>query len=586
MLDHKDQVLYVGKAKNLKKRVLSYTRSQGHSVRIQRMIAETRGMVFVTTDTEVQALLLEATLIKKYAPRYNVLMRDDKSFGYILLRTDHESPQLTKHRGAKTKKGAYYGPFPSMNAINETLVTLHKVFKLRSCKDTVFNTRRRPCLQYHIKRCSGPCVGLISQEAYGETVAQAQAFLEGRGGSLQKDLAVHMEQASAAQNYELAAIYRDRIQALTRVQAQQTVHLPQAEDCDIMALCQMGGVTCIQVFFFRAGNAYGNQAYYPVHDQDQDLEWVLRAFLAQFYTRHDPPPHLYLSHTPHESELLAQAFSEKAGYKVHLSVPKRGLKKTLVTQAYKNAQEDVARKLASRSSQRNLLTLLKEFFQLPSVPQRIEVYDNSHISGAFAVGVFIVVTPEGFQKNAYRTFKIDSKTLTPGDDYAMMREVLTRRFKGSLSQEGTPLPDMIIVDGGAGHLSTAHATLESQGLAHKIFLLGVAKGPNRNAGRETFYVLGKKAFQLESQEPLLYFLQRLRDEAHRFAIGTHRHQRHKAIGSSSLDAIPGVGRKRKQALLKHFGSARAVETAGIHDLKAVEGIDEKMAQLIYRFFQR
>lgn len=583
MLNDKNEVLYVGKAKNLKNRVTSYTRLQGHTNRIQRMIAETRTMDFSLTHTEAEALLLEANLIKKHRPPYNILMRDDKSFAYILLRKDHPIPQLTKHRGAKSKVGEYYGPFASASAVNETLTTLHKVFKLRSCTDSFFATRKRPCLQYHIKRCSAPCVQYISSEDYQKAVQQARDFLRGKSSDIQKQLAAEMRHASAARQYERAAVYRDRIHALTKIQSQQRIHLSHGEDLDVIAAYQTGGETCIQVFFYRGGNNYGNHAFFPKHDKEEFTETVLEAFLKQFYISHEPPKEIYVSHSLESFSLFQEAFSSRSGHKVTLSCPARGLKKSLVERASQNAVEALSRKFTTTASHKTLMQGVRDAFGLPKTPHRIEVYDNSHISGTSAVGAMIVCGLEGFDKKSYRTFTIKSQELTPGDDYGMLSEVLTRRFKGSLSKD-TPRPDLLLIDGGAGQLSAAIKVLRDFN-SEEIPIVAIAKGPHRNAGQETFYMEGRDPFQLEFNDPLLYFLQRLRDEAHRFAIGTHRAKRQKKITKSSLDDIPGVGAKRKKALLQRFGSAKAVERASINDLKAVEGIDDVIAQTIYDYYR-
>ena len=587
MMSARDEVLYVGKARNLKKRVANYGKLAGQPARIGRMILATAAMEFITTETETEALLLEANLIKRLKPRYNVLLRDDKSFPYILVRRDHDFPQIEKYRGAQSQPGDYYGPFASAGAVNSTLNSLQKAFLLRSCSDSVFQNRTRPCLLHQIKRCSAPCVGLIDKDGYAALVTQAQEFLTGGAQELRDKLTAAMQAASAALDFEQAALYRDRIRALSAVQAHQGINPGIVREADVFAVCQQGGQTCIQLFFFRSGQNWGNRAYFPRADRSLPISEILSAFIGQFYDNKPPPGLLLLSHPVDEAELLTEALSIRAGRKVKLSVPERGEKKALVAHALNNAREALERKLAESASQEKLLRGLADSLDLPAPPQRIEVYDNSHIQGTHPVGAMIVAGPDGFQKAQYRKFNIRDTDMTPGDDYAMMREVLTRRFRRLLrdSKGDNPpqRPDLVIIDGGAGQLNVARDILAELGLA-EIALLAVSKGPDRDAGRERFHLPGKPAFSLEPRHPVLYFLQRLRDEAHRFAIGSHRTRRKGAVATSPLDAIDGIGPKRKRALLNHFGSAKDVSRAGLTDLKAVPGISAAAAQRIYDHF--
>ncbi|MDO8288734.1 MAG: excinuclease ABC subunit UvrC [Parvibaculum sp.] len=597
MFGHDGEVLYVGKARSLKKRVANYAKLTGHSNRIARMIANTHAMEFITTATETDALLLEANLIKRLKPRYNVLMRDDKSFPYILLTGDHDYVQVIKHRGARARKGDYFGPFANAGAVNATLNALQKAFLLRSCSDSVFESRTRPCLLFQIKRCSAPCTGEINAEGYGELVNEARDFLRGRSRKTQKDLVTHMDEAATALDFERAAIYRDRIRALTQVQQHQGINPQTLTEADLFAAYQEGGQTCIQVFFFRAGQNWGNRAYFPRHDRDVEVTEVLDAFLAQFYEDRHPPRLVLLSHDVPGRALLAEALSIIAGRKVAVGLPRRGEKKELVGHAMTNAREALGRRLAESSTQRTLLEGVAEVFGLPETPQRIEVYDNSHISGTKAVGGMVVAGPDGFMKSQYRKFNIKSE-IADGDDYAMMREVLTRRFsrllKDSEPRPDTPetddptapapdWPDLILIDGGAGQLKVAVDVLTELGI-DSVVPVGIAKGPERDAGRERFFMQGRAPFMMEPRNPVLYYLQRLRDEVHRFAIGSHRTRRSMAIGTNPLDEVPGVGPGRKRALLQHFGSARAVSRAGLTDLEAVDGISAALARTIYDFF--
>jgi excinuclease ABC subunit C len=583
------ELLYVGKARSLKKRVSNYAKPGGHSNRIARMIASTAQMEFITTATETDALLLEANLIKRLKPRYNVLMRDDKSFPYILLTGDHPFPQVLKHRGARTRSGDYYGPFASAGAVTATLNALQKAFLLRSCSDSVFESRTRPCLLFQIKRCSAPCTGEIGEEGYARLVAEARDFLKGRSRKTQRELVTLMDEASAELDFERAAIYRDRIRALTQIQQHQGINPQTVAEADVFAARTEGGQTCVQVFFFRAGQNWGNRAYFPRHDRELSTEDVLDAFLAQFYEDRPPPRMVLLSHDVPGRALLAEALTIRAGRKVAVGVPRRGEKRELVDHALTNAREALGRRLAESSTQRKLLEGVAEVFDLDAPPRRIEVYDNSHISGTKPVGGMIVAGPEGFMKNQYRKFNIRGEDVEPGDDYAMMREVLTRRFTRLLKEseenkaDENAWPDLILIDGGAGQLKVALDVLAELGIEN-VTAVGVAKGPERDAGRERFFMAGKPDFMLEPRNPVLYYLQRLRDEAHRYAIGSHRARRSKAIGANPLDEIPGIGPGRKRALLQHFGSARAVSRAGLADLEAVEGISEKVARAVYDHF--
>ncbi|SHH07563.1 Excinuclease ABC subunit C [Cognatiyoonia sediminum] len=587
MLDEDSRVLYVGKAKNLKARVSSYARPTGHSGRIARMISETASMMFLTTGSETEALLLEQNLIKQLKPRYNVLLRDDKSFPNILVPSEHPFPQIKKHRGAKKEKGKYYGPFAGAGSVNRTLNQLQRVFLLRNCSDSDFATRTRPCLQYQIKRCSGPCVGLISESDYAANVKSAEKFLSGRTKGIQESLAKEMQAASKAMEFEKAAALRDRIKALTQVQSSQGINPQGVAEADIFALHIDGGQACVQVFFIRANQNWGNHDYYPRISGEEDPMEVMEAFVGQFYTTREPPRMVLLSHGLDDQDLMAAALAEKAGRKFDLQVPQRGEKADLVKGALRNARESLARKMSESATQGRLLKGVAEAFDLPEPPKRIEVYDNSHIQGAHAVGAMIVAGPEGFEKNQYRKFNIKGDDLTPGDDFGMMKEVLARRFKRLLKEdpvrtEGT-WPDLLLIDGGAGQVSAVREIMDDLNVSD-VAMVGVAKGEDRDAGKEEFHRTGKSVMALRHNDPVLYFIQRMRDEAHRFAIGTHRAKRSKAIGATPLDDVPGVGATRKRALLAHFGSAKAVSRANLSDLKAVDGISEAMAQTIYDFF--
>ena len=587
MLDADSRVLYVGKARNLKARVSSYSRPQGHSPRIARMISETASMMFLTTKTETEALLLEQNLIKQLKPRYNVLLRDDKSFPNILVAKHHDFPQLKKHRGAKKEKGDYYGPFASAGAVNRTLNQLQRAFLLRNCTDSDFETRTRPCLQYQIKRCSAPCVGHISKADYAALVKDAERYLSGKSTGVQEALASQMAEASANMEFERAAALRDRIRAMTQVQTAQGINPQNTAEADVIALHRDAGQACVQVFFIRSNQNWGNWDYYPRLNGEEDPSEIMESFVGQFYANREPPRLLLLSHGLDNPELMSEALAERAGRKVEITVPQRGEKAELVSSALRNARESLARKMSETATQAKLLKGLAEAFDLPKVPQRVEVYDNSHIQGQFAVGAMIVAGPEGFDKNQYRKFNIKGDDLTPGDDFGMMKEVLTRRFKRLLKEDperqtGT-WPDLLLIDGGAGQVSAVREIMTELGVGD-VPMVGVAKGLDRDAGKEEFHRTGKQVMALRHNDPVLYFVQRMRDEAHRFAIGTHRAKRAKAVGATPLDEVPGVGATRKRALLAHFGSAKAVSRANLADLKAVDGISEGLAEKIYGFF--
>ena len=593
MVNAGGDVLYVGKARNLRNRVTNYTQLVGLSNRIRRMVAETARMEVVTTHTEVEALLLEINLIKTLMPRYNVLLRDDKSFPYIHLRSTHPVPQLTKHRGARNEGGEYFGPFASAGAVNRTITALHRAFLLRSCSDSIFQTRTRPCLQYQIKRCSAPCVDKIDTADYLALVDQVRAVLTGHSREINARLVAAMTEAADQLDYETAAVIRNRIRALAHIQAHQDINVEGLVDADVIAAHQEGGHTSVQVFFFRAGQNWGNRAYFPSHDRSLATDEVLAAFIGQFYDNKPPPPLLLLSHEPAEAELLGEALSTHAGRKVTLLAPQRGDKKKLVDHAMANAREALGRRLAESSTQQKLLAGVATAFGLDAPPGRIEVYDNSHIQGTNAIGAMIVAGPEGFLKSAYRKFNIRGEgaapgtEFKPGDDYAMMREVFTRRFQRAQKEDpertGGQWPDLVLIDGGLGQLGVVEEVMMELGI-DDVQLVSIAKGPDRNAGRERFFMPGQAPFSLEAKDPVLYFLQRLRDEAHRFAIGTHRARRTKAITVSPLDEIAGIGPSRKKALLHHFGSAKAVARAGQLDLEAVDGISTTVAKKIYDHF--
>jgi excinuclease ABC subunit C len=628
MIDAHGEVLYVGKAKSIRKRIIAYQRPTGHTMRIARMIAATASIEFVSTATETEALLLEANLIKRLRPRFNVLLRDDKSFPYILITGDHPAPQICKHRGARNRQGQYFGPFASVVAVNRTITALERAFLIRSCSDAVFESRTRPCLLHQIKRCAAPCTGEIKADDYAVLVREATSFLSGRSRQVKDELAAEMDKASAALDFERAAIYRDRLAALSAVQATQGINPRGVEEADVFAVHQEGGFSCVQVFFFRTGQNWGNRAYFPRADRSLSAEAVLGAFLAQFYDDKPVPRLVLVSHDVEERALIAEALSIKSGHRVEVAVPQRGEKRDLVDHALANAREALARKLAETSSQQRLLAALAETFGLSAPPRRIEVFDNSHIQGTNAVGAMVVAGPEGFRKNQYRKFNIRSSDLTPGDDYGMMREMLTRRFRRlinesprepvappspagfaepaaaeiapeaseSPSQEpndaGTepdhdtpdsPWPDLVLIDGGLGQLNAARETLSALGVTD-VPIAAIAKGPDRDAGRESFHMPDRAPFMLKPRDPVLYFVQRLRDEAHRFAIGSHRQKRKRDIREAGLQEIAGIGPARKRALLRHFGTLRAIERASVADLEKVDGINAETARKVYDFF--
>ena len=583
------EVLYVGKARDLKARVSNYARLGGHTQRIARMIMMTRRMEFVVTESETEALLLEASLIKSLKPRFNVLLRDDKSFPYILIRRNHEAPQIKKYRGAKHNEGDYFGPFASAGAVMQTLDTLQKAFLLRTCEDSVFNARTRPCMLHQIKRCSAPCVGLISKEDYTELADEAADFLRGKGADLQKRLAAEMDAAAEAMEFETAARLRDRIRALAHVRATQDVNPDGLEEADVFAIAMEGGVSCVQVFFIRAGQNWGATAHYPRHDSEQTMEEVLAAFLVQFYDKRPPPKLILVNEMPEQADLIGEALELKVDRKIEIRRPERGSKRDLVEQASRNAAEAVTRKLAETASQARLLDEVQKVFELESVPQRIEIYDNSHIQGTNAVGGMVVAGPDGFIKTAYRKFNIKDETIEPGDDYGMMREVMRRRFARGLKEKAVGndrnWPDLVLIDGGLGQLNAVLEALAELGLGpDDVTLVSIAKGVDRNAGREQFFRPGRAPFKLPETAPVLYYLQRLRDEAHRWAIGAHRAKRSADIVRSPLDEIEGIGPTRKKALLQYFGSARGVSRAKVADLMAVEGVNESLAERIYGHF--
>jgi excinuclease ABC subunit C len=626
MIGASGEVLYVGKAKNIKKRILAYARPTGHANHIARMIAATTAIEFVSTATETEALLLEANLIKRLRPRFNVLLRDDKSFPYILISAGSLPAQIAKHRGARNRPGDYFGPFAAVSAVNRTITALERAFLIRSCTDTVYESRTRPCLLHQIKRCSAPCTGEISHGDYAELVREATAFLSGKSRAIKEELAAEMDQASSALDFERAAMLRDRLAALAAIQARQGINPRGVEEADVFAVHQDGGFNCIEVFFFRTGQNWGNRAYFPKADRSLAAAEVLGEFLAQFYDDKPCPRLILLSHAIADRSLLADALTIKSGHKIEVLTPQRGEKKDLVNHALANAREALGRKLAETASQQKLLSALADTFGLPRPPRRIEVYDNSHIQGSNAVGAMVVAGPEGFRKNQYRKFNIKSADLTPGDDYGMMREVLTRRFKRLLteaprtpagaehaeadvpvSSEGTPTsmaptlerseqpiadadradspwPDLVVIDGGEGQLKAVQEMLAEVGVTD-VPLVAIAKGPDRDAGRETFHAPGKPSFKLPPRDPVLYFLQRLRDEAHRFAIGSHRQKRKRDIREAGLQEIPGIGPTRKRALLRHFGTLKAIERASLDDLAQVAGINAETARRIHDFFR-
>ncbi|MFK7792266.1 MAG: excinuclease ABC subunit UvrC [Devosiaceae bacterium] len=599
MLNAGGDVLYVGKARKLKARVTNYTRPTGLSNRIVRMITQTAAMEFISTRTETEALLLEANLIKRLRPRFNVLLRDDKSFPYILLAQDHEAAQLAKHRGARSRKGQYFGPFASAGAVNRTVNALQKAFLIRTCSDSVYESRTRPCLLYQIKRCAAPCTGEISPEGYAELVDDAKAFLSGKSKQVKGDLAKQMEAASQTMDFERAAVYRDRISALSQIQSHQGINPRNVDEADVFALHGEGGQTCVQVFFFRTGQNWGNHAYFPKADKSLEHDEILESFISQFYDNKPIPKLILTSHALPEAELMADAFSQHANRKIEISKPQRGEKRDLVEHATTNAREALARKLADSASQTKLLDGLAQALKLEATPRRIEVYDNSHIMGTNAVGGMIVAGADGFVKNQYRKFNIKDETITPGDDFGMMREVLTRRFS-RLVKEGEETasddpdadlerfpswPDLVIIDGGKGQMSASKAVLDELGITDKVQMIGVSKGPDRDAGREVLHPMSGEPFMLQPRDPVLYFIQRLRDEAHRFAIGTHRAKRSAQMRENPLDEVEGIGPTRKRALLNAFGSVKGIKRAGLSDLEQVPGISQALARTIYDHFR-
>src|SRR3954453_22541129 len=600
MIDANGDVLYVGKAKNIRKRIVAYARPVAYDSRIERMVAATTALEFVSTQTETEALLLEANLIKRLRPRFNVLLRDDKSFPCILITGDHWAPQILKHRGAQARPGRYFGPFASAGAVNRTITALQRAFLIRSCTDSFFESRSRPCLLHQIRRCSGPCTQEIDFPGYTELVREATDFLSGRSQAVKALLATEMEKAAGELEFETAAVYRDRLAALSAISAQQGINPRTVEEADVFAIHQEGGYSCVEVFFFRTGQNWGNRAYFPRAEKSFTPEEVLASFLAQFYDDKPPPKLILLSHEIEESALLADALAVKAGYKVEVLTPKRGEKKELIAHALTNAREALGRKLSDTATQGRLLQGMVTTLGLPHAPKRIEVYDNSRIQGTNAVGAMIVAGPDGFIKNQYRKFNIKSEGLTPGDDYAMMREVLERRFKRLLKPpEGDAAqgksgakadddsfpqwPDLVIIDGGRGQLNAVREIFVGLGLT-QMALLAVAKGPDRDAGRETMFMPDKEAIKLEPRDPVLYFIQRLRDEAHRFVIGSHRKLRKKDIREAGLQEIPGIGPSRKRALLHHFGTLKEIERASVADLGKVPGVSAESARRIFEFF--
>ena len=587
MQDKRGDVLYVGKARSLRARVGAYVQMNRLPHRLLRMVAQTRSMTIVTTGSEAEALLLEVQLIKKFRPAYNVLLRDDKSFPFILLREGHDFPRITKHRGAQRVKGQYFGPFASAGSVNRTINALQKLFLLRSCTDSFFNNRSRPCLLYQITRCSAPCVDRIGKEDYAELVDDARDFLCGKSTDVQQKLGVAMETAASALDFEMAAVYRDRLKALTFIQGNQAINAQGLPDADIFALAAKGSTVCVQAFFIRGGQNWGHRSFFPAHTSNVEIEEVFSSFLMQFYDQMPPPKLVLLDRELPDAELLAEALSTKADYRVSVSKPQRGDRRKLLTQASRNAEEALDRRLAETSTQARIMREMVELLELDAVPDRIEIYDNSHIQGTNMVGGMVVAGPEGFRKNAYRKFNIKNPDIAPGDDFAMMREVLERRFaraqKEDPDREKGEWPDLVLIDGGKGQMSAARDALAEIGV-EDVVMIGVSKGPDRNAGRETFHLPDGRMINLPPNSPVLFYLQRLRDEAHRFAIGAHRTRRAKSVGHSSLDDVPGIGPSRKKALLLHFGTARAVKNASLDDLQGAPGVSASVAQKIYDYF--
>ena len=587
MIDKSGTILYVGKARNLKRRVNAYTKPDQHPLRIQRMIAATENIEVIATHTETEALLLESNLIKELKPHYNILLRDDKSFPYILLTSKSLWPQLIKHRGVPNKKGEHFGPFASTGAVNRTLSALQKAFPLRNCSDTVFKSRVRPCLQYQIRRCAGPCVGLVDKKEYANIVNEARNFLNGKNRNLQESLSDRMQLASESLEFENAASLRDRIKALTQIQSHQDINVAKLGDADVIALETIGGQACVQVFFFRGGQNFGNRTYFPSRTADLKKNTIIAAFIGQFYSNKNPPPTILVNTKPAEVTLLKEALSEQINRKVSITAPSKGMRNNLVIRAAENAREALARKMAENSTQIRLMKDVAKLFGVTSTLKRIEIYDNSHISGANPVGAMVVFTTEGFAKNNYRRFNLQMTDTSSGDDYAMMREVMTRRFTRALKEDpfrtSDNWPDLVLIDGGEGHLNTVRKVLTKLNL-DDLVAVGISKGLDRNAGRERFHTGKRAPFMIEHDNPVLYFLQRLRDEAHRFAINSHQMRRQRTISRSPLDQIEGVGAIRKKALLHHFGSAKAVKEAGLIDLESVKGVNSSLARKIYEFF--
>ena len=590
MFDAEGSSLYIGKAKSLSNRVSSYTQPNRLTNRILRMVAETKHIEVTVTHSEVEALLLESNLIKQFKPRYNILLKDDKSFPHIMVTEDHDFPQLTKHRGKRKKIANYYGPFASANSVNRTLASLSSAFLLRNCSNSIFHSRTRPCLQYQIKRCTAPCVGKVSKSEYQKQVDAVKQFLSGYSDKVQREYAQEMLKASDALEFETAAIWRNRIRALTAIQANQDINLTSLQEADIIAASITGGICCVQVFFVRNATNYGNTAFFPKTTSSEDIKTILTAFIGQFYIDKIPANLILTNHLPRETKLLEAALTKQAKVKVKITKPERGDRRKIMTMAVKNAEEAIARKLADTSSQQRLLEEIRKLFSLKVLPQRIEIYDNSHIQGAYSVGAMVVATPDGFAKSSYRKFnmKNDGKfAVHDGDDFAMMRQMIYRRFakasKEDPNRNKMSWPDILIIDGGIGQLNAVYRVLKELGI-DDLTAIGISKGPDRNSGKEEFHMKGKKSFTLRPDSPAMHYLQRLRDEAHRFAINSHRTQRTKAQFKNPLDNVPGIGAKRKKALLNHFGSARAVTNAGIQDLKAVNGISANIAHQIYDWF--
>jgi excinuclease ABC subunit C len=590
MIGENETVLYVGKAKNLQKRLVNYTRPERLEYRIQAMIANVKKLEFITTKTEAEALLLESNLIKKFEPRYNILLKDGKTYPHILITADSDFPRITKHRGARKIEGKYYGPFASAGAVNKSISDLQKAFLIRPCSDSYFTNRQRPCLEYQIKRCSAPCVNMISKEDYADLVTQAKQFLAGKSREIQQNLVTKMEEESAKHNYEKAAVYRDRIKALNQIQAKQSIGISSLDDADVIGIANEGGIACVQVFFFRGGQNYGNMSFFPKNTAEQSDSDILNAFICQFYQENNiPPKDILVSNDVSDHDFLEEYFSQTAGYKVKISNPKLGDKKKLIENAVSNARTALEQKMLGKTKQKDLLAKIAEVFGMKSPPKRVEVYDNSHTFGQDQVGAMIVAGEEGFNKKAYRRFNIRDKFTKSGDDYAMMREVLTRRFKRLKLEcpEKTQgiWPDLVLIDGGLGHLTTVTKVFDSLGLTDEITFVCISKGVDRNAGREKFHMLGRDSFTLPHSDPAMYFLQILRDEAHRFAIGSHRNKRAKSVTKSTLDEIPSIGAKRKKILLNHFGSTDDIKSATLEELENVSGIDKKIAEIIYNYFR-